>query len=244
GVCNLGKVLDEVTVEVSKPEEQLDILDIARGGPFSDARYLDRIHSNLVMQDNQAEVLNRILFKDTFLRLEEEVIVLQALQHLHHQFMVLFECLCEDKDVVHVDDNLATVNEIFEKFIHHCLECRRRIHKAKEHHQGFVQPTVSFESGLPLVSFLDMDILVVLDIVVAPADIYLGEDLGTLEFVDELGDEWEWVFVLDGAFVQRSVVLHGMELSILFLDKEEGTRHGQFRRTNVTLFDVFIKEAI
>ncbi|KAI0310949.1 hypothetical protein OF83DRAFT_1069677, partial [Amylostereum chailletii] len=149
-------------------------------------------------------VLNRILFEDTFLWLEGEVIVLQPLQHLCHQFTVFFECLCEDKDV----------------FIHHCLEHCRRIHKAKEHHQGFVQPAVRFESSLPLVSFLDMDIIV------SPADIHLREDLGTFEFVDKLGNEWEWVFILDGAFIQCSIVLYRMKLPILFLDKEEGTCHG------------------
>ena len=71
------------------------------------------------------------------------------------------------------------------------------------------------ESGFPLMSILDSDI------VVSPSDIKFGEDFHSLEFIDEVGDEWKEVCVMDCVFINIVVVLTGAEATILLFNKEE-----------------------
>ena len=47
-------------------------------------------------------------------------------------------------------------------------------------------------------------------IVVAPSDIQFGEIFGSFQLVDEFRDEWEGVGILDGSFIEFSVILTGL----------------------------------
>ena len=51
---------------------------------------------------------------------------------------------------------------------------------AKEHDHGFVESSVGDESGLPLVAFLDANV------VVSPSYVKLSKNFGVFEFVDEV----------------------------------------------------------
>ena len=53
-----------------------------------------------------------------------------------------------------------------------------------------------------------------------PSDIEFSEVPSPLQFVDEFGDEGQWVFILHGDCIQGSVVLHESEGTIFLLDKE------------------------
>ena len=46
-----------------------------------------------------------------------------------------------------------------------------------------------------------------LDVVVSPSNIHLGEVLCSFQFVDEGGDEGEWVGILNCMFIKVSIVL-------------------------------------
>jgi len=81
--------------------------------------------------------------------------------------------------------------QVVEDVVHHGLERRRTIAQSKKHNQQFEESSVCSERSLPLISFFH------LDIVEPPSDIQFGEVLGSSEFIDEFGDEREWVFVLD-----------------------------------------------
>ena len=94
------------------------------------------------------------------------------------------------------------------------------------------------ESGLPLVAFLDADV------VVSPSYVKLGKDLGVFEFVDEVRDQREGVRVSDGVFIEVTIVLAGSESAVLFLDKEEGRCLRGFRRADLPGAKVFINEVI
>ena len=94
------------------------------------------------------------------------------------------------------------------------------------------------EGGLPLVTFLDVDI------VVPPSDIKLGEDLGIFEFVNEVRDKREGVCVSDGVFIEVSIVLAWSESAILFLDKEERRSLRRFGWVDFPRTKVFIYEFI
>ena len=60
------------------------------------------------------------------------------------------------------------------------------------------------ECRFPLISIFDAYI------VVAPSNIQFGEILGSFQLVDEFRDEGEGIGVLDGSFIEFSVILTGL----------------------------------
>ena len=85
-----------------------------------------------------------------------------------------------NKKVVHVDDEPSFCNHIPERIGHESLKRGGGSCHAKEHDCWFVEASVGNEGGLPLVAFLDADV------VVSPSYVKLGKDFGVLEFVDEV----------------------------------------------------------
>ena len=75
---------------------------------------------------------------------------------------------------------------------------------------------MSNEGCLPLVSILDVDI------VVSPSNIKLGEMFHILEFVNKVGDERERIGISDGVLIWVVIILTGVEFPILLFDEEEG----------------------
>ncbi len=61
---------------------------------------------------------------------------------------------------------------------------------------------ICLKCRLSLISFLDVDIII------SPLKVNLGEYLSTLEFVNELGDEWEGIFVLARPLLKFSIILY------------------------------------
>ncbi|KAF9803698.1 hypothetical protein IEO21_09584 [Rhodonia placenta] len=106
--------------------------------------------------------------------------------------------------------------EIMENIIHHRLEGHRGIGEAEEHHQGFIQPPVSYKGCLPFVTGFDPDI------VISPSDIELREECGTTELVHHLGDQRQWVAIFDRDHVQPAVILDGSKCPFFLFDEEEG----------------------
>lgn len=88
------------------------------------------------------------------------------------------------------------------------LEGGRGIGEAKEHDSGFKEAFVSVQCCFPLMAILYSDV------VVAPSYIKLGEDMGSFEFVNEVGDEGERVGIVDSVFIDISIVLTGSELVV------------------------------
>ena len=113
-----------------------------------------------------------------------------------------------------------------------------RIGHAKEHDGRFIESSVGDEGGFPLVTFLN------LDIVISPLYVKLGEDLGVFKFVDEVRNQGEGVCISDSMAVEVSVILARSEASILFLNEEERGSLGGFGRTDFPRAKVFINELI
>ena len=121
----------------------------------------------------------------------------------------------EYEEVVYVDDKPSFNNHVSEEVIHKMLECGRGVVETEEHHGGFKQSFVGNEGCLPLVSILDVDI------VVSPSNIKLGEVFHVLKFVNKVKDEGERIGISDGVLVQVAIVLAGVEFPVLLFDKEE-----------------------
>ena len=127
----------------------------------------------------------------------------------------------DDEKVVHVDDEPSFSNHILEGVIHESLERSRRVAKAEEHDSGFKKSFVCDEGCFPLVAVFDADI------VVSPTNIELSEVASIFQLVHEVRDEGKGVGVIGGVFIEVVVVLAGVELAILLLDKEERDAWGE-----------------
>ena len=82
------------------------------------------------------------------------------------------------------------------------------------------------------------------DVVISPLYVKLGEDLGIFEFVNEVRDQREGVCISDSMAVKVSVVLAGLEASILFLDEEERRSLGRFGWMDFPGAKIFVNELI
>ena len=96
-------------------------------------------------------------------------------------FFVIFVIVEVDEEVVHVNDKPSFCNHISERVGHESLKSGRGgVGHAEEHNSGFIESSVGNESGFPLVTILDADV------VIPPPYVQLGEDLGIFEFVNEV----------------------------------------------------------
>jgi hypothetical protein len=138
-----------------------------------------------------------------------------------------------DKNVIHVDGDIAFVNEFAEKVIHHGLKGGWGIGESKEHHHWFEQTAICLECGLPLVTIADPNI------VITPADIQLRKErrpaaMHSRELIHELPDEQKQGSISDGECVQPVVVLDGSKVTILLLHKKEREHVRGLGLTNIS----------
>jgi hypothetical protein len=176
----------------------------------------------------EAEILNVVGFKFTFLRLQEKMMIEETLEDLSDEVAMFFECGSGNQDVIHIDENLPGGNEVTKDGVHHGLKYSRGIGEAKKHDKGSKHATVGLEGGLPFIPLLNADI------VVAPADVEYGEDLGILEFFNNISNKRERVLVFDGEIIEFAVILNGVQLAVLFLNTEERGVEREFRGADKT----------
>src|SRR3954467_5881394 len=123
-----------------------------------------------------------------------------------------FEVGAVDQDVIDVYND-AFVQEWTEHIVDQSLECRGGVGEAEGHYREFVMAISRAEGCLRDILVLDADL------VIAGAEVDLGEHLGTLYSVEYFINTREGVTVLDGQFVQRAVVDTHSQASVLLFDK-------------------------
>ena len=159
GVGNFGEVLHEPSVEVHEPYEGLDILYFHRLWPISDPLDLDGVHHYVVLGDDKPKVVHLSTFESTFLWLEKQLVGTKGLEYLPSDSPMVCEGGGVNEDVIHVADGLIVIDEGVEDVIHHCLEGGRQVAQSEEHDEGFKQSMVHGEGCLPLIPFLESDIV-------------------------------------------------------------------------------------
>ena len=105
-----------------------------------------------------------------------------------------------DEDIIHINCNVAFVDEFVEKVIHHRLEGGGGICEAKEHDHWFEEAAICLERSLPLVAIVHADV------VIPPADIQLHKEcrpatVHSRESIHKLSDEREWGGIANGECV-------------------------------------------
>ena len=72
-----------------------------------------------------------------------------------------------------IDVDYAHIRHIVEDFIHHLLECGRRVTETEIHNKRFKGPFVRGKHSLPFIAFVNSHI------VVSPSKIHLHEEFAT-----------------------------------------------------------------
>lgn len=64
------------------------------------------------------------------------------------------DVVCEDQDVIHVDNDMTHRDQVTENVIHYILEGCWGIGQSKEHDKQFIQPVVHDESSLVFITLM------------------------------------------------------------------------------------------
>ena len=94
-----------------------------------------------------------------------------------------------DEDIIHVNSNIAFVDQFAKDEVHHGLERSGGVREAEEHDHGFKEAVIRFESSFPLVPVSNAYIIV------SPSDIQLREEcrsatVHSCEAIHEFSYEW------------------------------------------------------
>ena len=108
-----------------------------------------------------------------------------------------------DSHVIHVDLKPLLRKHICEDVVHEGLEGGGGVAEPKEHDSGFKESHGGDESGLPLIFFSDVNV------VVSPTNVKFGEQGGFFHVVNELRDQGERIGISDSVGVQVAVILAG-----------------------------------
>jgi len=112
------------------------------------------------MCDYKSKVFDLCALKFIFVMSQEELVFAKLLQDQSCNATVLLHNSSVDEDVIEVHTDHSFHKKVLKDVIHHCLEGRRTICKAKEHHQWFEQPMTRLKRRLPLITLFHLHILV------------------------------------------------------------------------------------
>ena len=82
------------------------------------------------------------------------------------------------------------------------------------------------------------------NIVITPSDVQLGEIVSSTELRDKLRDKRKWILIFHSHGIERAIVLHQAERSILLLDEEDQGSHQRFQWSNSTTSKVFTEKGV
>ena len=71
-------IWDETSVEIDEPEELSDVPDIFRGFPVGNSCYLDRVHRDRTIFQDNSQKFDFICFEDALVRFQVEIQFLQS----------------------------------------------------------------------------------------------------------------------------------------------------------------------
>jgi len=116
----------------------------------------------------------------TFVVSQEELVLTKSCQDQACDATMFIYGFSVDEDIIEVHTYYSFHNEVLKDLIHHCLEGRRTICKAKEHHQWFEQPTAHPKCSLPLITLLHSHILI------TPSHVQLCEVPCIMKLIDKV----------------------------------------------------------
>ena len=135
--------------------------------------------------------------------------------------------------VIHVDFQPALSDHICEDVVHKGLESGWSITEPKEHDGWFKESKRGDERSLPLVFFLNANV------VESPSDVELGKDRRVLYIIDQFRNKGQGICIVDSVGIQVAIVLAGVERAILLCNEEEGSGLWELEQDDSSGFEVF-----
>ncbi|KIM40442.1 hypothetical protein M413DRAFT_73057, partial [Hebeloma cylindrosporum] len=96
----IREVFNELTVEVSKAQERLNLYFVCWCRLFLNTGYLNGVHRDTVLRDNDTEVLDGGFLKLTLLRFEVQLVLPHQLQDPSFDHLVFLQGVGEDGDII------------------------------------------------------------------------------------------------------------------------------------------------
>ena len=113
-MSNGREVLNELSVEIEESEESPKFLSGMWDWPFEYASDLSLVHADRIVTNNQTEVLSLQLLEFALGMLKVELVVSKQLKYFPYDLSVFLKGGGIDHDVIYVDDDLSSINEIVE----------------------------------------------------------------------------------------------------------------------------------
>jgi hypothetical protein len=133
------------------------------------------------------------------------------------QRMEVWKVIIKHKDVIQVNDKVLLVDKVGEDSVHKGPKSGRGIAEAKGHDEGLKKSEGALKDGFPFITFFNVNV------VVSPSDIEFGKVTGTLEFINEIGNQGQRCGVFNGNIIEVMIILNRAELAIFLSDEEKGT---------------------
>src|SRR6266436_1382903 len=159
GASDFREVPDEPSVEVHESYEGLDFFYFCWLWPVRDSLDFNGVHHYMVFGDDESEVVHLSMFEFAFLWSEEQLVGTEGLEYLLSDPPMVCEGGRVDEDVIHVADGFIVIDKGAEDVIHHHPEGGRRVAQSKEHDKQLKESLVCGEGHLPLIPFLQLDIV-------------------------------------------------------------------------------------
>jgi hypothetical protein len=133
-----------------------------------------------------------------------------------------------DKDIID-KDHYEFVELRHKHGVHEVHEVGWGICETKGHHQEFVKTITSGESSFRNVTRSDFNLVIIRN------EIDPRENSGSSQLIKKNVDLGKRVFVLNGYYIEWSVIHTQPQATIFLLDKESGTTPRRRARANITL---------
>src|SRR5882672_3766055 len=143
--------INEMTIEVGKTEEGLNVLDFSGFRPILD--YLDFVlgHGEAFGRQNISKVFAGSDVELAFVCMGKKSVSVESAKYFSDVGLVFSNVVRVDEDVVQIDDD-NDVNHVHKDVIHKLLESCWSISKPFRHYQPLERSIVSSECSLPFIS--------------------------------------------------------------------------------------------
>ena len=105
GHGNLGEIMNKPMVEVNEAQELLKVLFVVGYRPISKCFNLLRVHPELPLKNDNAQVFHFKGLKDALLGFEEKLVKTQSLEDMMSHDLMGGKITCKDQNIIHVDNN-------------------------------------------------------------------------------------------------------------------------------------------
>ncbi|KIN99131.1 hypothetical protein M404DRAFT_155989, partial [Pisolithus tinctorius Marx 270] len=139
---DVGVVINELSVEVCKAEEGLDVSHLPWLRPVADCLNLLGGHGETGGRENIAKVLNGVRVKLALLWLGIKTMLSKVVEHLFYMIAVY---------------HYADIEHVCKDAVNESLESHRCVSQTEGHYLPLVRTITSAESGFPFISVCDAD---------------------------------------------------------------------------------------